>query len=154
MKKLLVLTLFLFSSLAFAAPVETLDDMTPEQEKRYRQLIAELRCLVCMNQSLADSNAELAVDMRNEVHKKVVSGQANQEIVDFLVERYGDFVRYRPPVNATTVLLWFGPLILLVIGAIVLIKNNKKKRATASLSEEQHEKAKRLLDTISEENNS
>ncbi|MDH5436877.1 MAG: cytochrome c-type biogenesis protein CcmH, partial [Gammaproteobacteria bacterium] len=100
-----------------AMPVDTMNDLGPAEEQRYRNLIGELRCLVCQNQSLADSDAELAVDMRNEVHKKISAGKSNDEIIDFLVERYGDFVRYRPPVKATTFLLWFGPFLLLALGA-------------------------------------
>ena len=145
MKKLLTL-IFLCASLALqAAPVEILDDLKPVEQKRYRGLISELRCLVCQNQSLAESDAELAVDMRKEVHKKIAAGESDQEIVDFLVARYGDFVRYRPPVNATTLLLWFGPFALLALGAVFLIKNSKQKDSPKSLTSEQHTEAQRLL---------
>jgi len=85
------------------------------QEQRYNRLTAELRCMVCQNQSLADSHADLAQDMRNEVFRMLDAGRSDEEIVDFLVQRYGDFVLYRPPVSATTSLLWFGPPLLLAL---------------------------------------
>ncbi len=152
MKKLLVLFFLLVFQTVLAAPVENLEDLGPADEKRYRDLISELRCLVCQNQSLADSDAELALDMRKEVHKKVVAGESDQEIIDFLVARYGDFVRYRPPVNATTLLLWFGPFLLLALGAFVLMKNSKKKDSPEALTTEQHAEAQRLLKESDEDN--
>ena len=82
-------------------------------EARFQQLTTELRCLVCQNQSLADSHADLAQDLRAEVYRMVQAGQTNQQIVEFLVARYGDFVLYRPPVSRLTYALWFGPLLLL-----------------------------------------
>lgn len=86
----------------------------PEQAARYDKLAQELRCLVCQNQSLADSHADLAQDLRNEVYRMITSGKSDKEIIDFLVARYGDFVLYRPPVSPLTWLLWFGPALLLV----------------------------------------
>lgn len=152
MKKLLALIFLLAFQTIQAAPVENLEDLSPENEKRYRNLITELRCLVCQNQSLADSDAELAVDMREEVHKKVIAGKSDQEIVDFLVARYGDFVRYRPPIKATTLLLWFGPFLLLAIGAFVLMRNSKKKASSETLTAEQHAEAQRLLNESNKDN--
>ena len=87
----------------------------PGQAARYQRLTEELRCLVCQNQSLADSHADLAQDLRNEVYRMLVAGQSDREIVDFLVARYGEFVLYRPPVSPLTWLLWFGPALLLLI---------------------------------------
>lgn len=112
MRPVCALLLWLAASLAQAADTPfTFKDAT--EEARYQELIAELRCLVCQNQSLADSHADLAQDLRAEVHRMLQSGQTNREIVDFLVARYGEFVLYRPPVSATTYALWFGPLLLL-----------------------------------------
>src|SRR5207245_11469173 len=85
----------------------------PALEQRVMTLAAELRCLVCQNQTLADSNAPLAEDLRNQVREKMRQGASDSEIVDYMVARYGDFVLYRPPVKATTLMLWFGPLLLL-----------------------------------------
>ena len=99
-----------------------------EQLERYKQLIYELRCLVCQNQNLADSNADLAADLRREVHRIILEGKSNQEVIDFMVARYGDFVLYRPPLKAKTVLLWSGPFVL-GLGALVLLLMHLRRRA-------------------------
>jgi cytochrome c-type biogenesis protein CcmH len=91
-----------------------------EQEARFNQLTAELRCLVCQNQNLADSDAPLAHDLRDEIYKMMMSGQSNEQIKNFLVERYGDFVLYKPPLKSNTVVLWALPIALLLIGALVV----------------------------------
>ena len=112
MKPALALWLWLAAVSAQAADTPfTFKDAS--EEARYQQLTAELRCLVCQNQSLADSHADLAQDLRAEVYRMVEAGQSNQQIVDFLVARYGDFVLYRPPVSRLTYALWFGPMLLL-----------------------------------------
>jgi cytochrome c-type biogenesis protein CcmH len=95
-----------------AAPVA--DD--PLLEARMLAITAELRCLVCQNQSIADSHADLAVDLRRQVREMLVKGASNQQIIDYMTARYGDFVLYRPPVKKTTALLWFGPPVLLLVG--------------------------------------
>jgi cytochrome c-type biogenesis protein CcmH len=100
----------------------------PVLEKRVMTLAEELRCLVCQNQTLADSNAPLAEDLRNQVREKMRQGKSDAEVVDFLVERYGDFVLYRPPLKATTILLWFGPLLLLAVGFAVLLRRVHRRR--------------------------
>jgi cytochrome c-type biogenesis protein CcmH len=100
----------------------------PALEKRVMSLAEELRCLVCQNQTLADSNAPLAEDLRNQVREKMRQGKSDKEVVDFLVERYGDFVLYRPPLKATTVLLWFGPMLLLAVGFAVLFRRLLRRR--------------------------
>ena len=100
------------ATLAFAQPAPDL-----AFEQRLKKLESELRCLVCQNQTLADSNAGLADDLRREVRTLAVAGKSDQEIRDYLVARYGDFVLYDPPVKSTTWLLWFGPFALLVVGA-------------------------------------
>lgn len=91
-----------------------------EIEDRLKVLSTELRCLVCQNSTLADSDAELAQDLRNEIRTLMQEGKTDAEVVDYLVERYGDFIRFRPPVNASTAFLWFGPFVLLIIGGIAL----------------------------------
>ena len=96
-------------------------------EGSYYLLIEEIRCLVCQNQSLADSNAPLAQDLRNEVFKMIQTNKSNNEIMEFLVERYGDFVLYRPPLKKNTWLLWFGPFLFLVIGFFVAVFVIKKQ---------------------------
>jgi cytochrome c-type biogenesis protein CcmH len=93
----------------------------PVLEARVMKIAAELRCLVCQNQTIADSHADLAIDLRNQVREMLKKGQSQAEIVDYMTARYGDFVLYRPPVKSTTALLWFGPAVLLVGGLAVLI---------------------------------
>jgi cytochrome c biogenesis protein CcmG/thiol:disulfide interchange protein DsbE len=119
----------------------------PVLEKRVMTLAEELRCLVCQNQTLAESNAPLAEDLRNQVREKMREGKSDREVVDFLVERYGDFVLYRPPLKATTVLLWFGPLLLLAIGFAVLLRRVRRLRAAEEpgISDADRKRAAELL---------
>ncbi|HEY6241711.1 MAG TPA: cytochrome c-type biogenesis protein [Burkholderiales bacterium] len=105
----------------------------PALEQRVMALSSELRCLVCQNQTLADSNADLATDLRNQVRERMRQGSSDAEIIDFMVARYGDFVLYRPPLKATTFLLWFGPLILLAAGFIVLLRRVLRRRPARDL---------------------
>ncbi len=134
--------LFLFLLLAVTpalAGVEVRQFPDPRLETRYQRLIEELRCLVCQNQSLADSNADLAEDLRGEVYTMLLAGKNDRQIIDFLVNRYGDFVLYRPPLKTTTVLLWFGPFIALALGvfALWLLTRSRRPQAPAALSEEE-----------------
>jgi cytochrome c-type biogenesis protein CcmH len=127
-----------------AAPMA--DD--PKLEARLVDISQELRCLVCQNESLASSHAELADDLRQEVRELIRSGKSDQEIKDFLVARYGDFVLYRPEVKPLTWVLWFGPFLLLVVAAIFLSVYLRQRRALAApagLSDEERERAKQLL---------
>ena len=119
-----------------------------EQQSRYHRLIDELRCLVCQNQNVADSNAGLAQDLRNRTYQMIVSGQTDQHILDYMTERYGDFVLYRPPLNPLTLFLWFGPVIFLTAVAISfwIYFRRSKNRSTSRLSSEERQKAWRLLD--------
>lgn len=102
---------------------------TPAQEADYRELIGKLRCLVCQNESLAGSQADLAQDLRQEVYDMMREGKAHDEIVEFLVARYGDFVLYQPPVKPSTYLLWFGPFVLIAIGGILLVRALRRQGA-------------------------
>ncbi len=120
----------------------------PKLEARLVDISQELRCLVCQNESLASSHAELADDLRQEVRELIRSGKSDQEIKDFLVSRYGDFVLYRPEVKPLTWVLWFGPFLLLLIAAIFLGMYLRQRRAIAAsvaLSDEARERAKQLL---------
>ena len=99
---------------------EPLEFESAEEADRFNALTAELRCLVCQNQTLADSDAQLAQDLRQEVYNLMASGKTNEEIKSFLVERYGEFVLYRPTLETNTMLLWFMPILLLIIGGAVL----------------------------------
>jgi cytochrome c-type biogenesis protein CcmH len=130
--------LFAFLLLAVSAACSLAKEAAPAAadpalEQRVMALSAELRCLVCQNQTIADSNAPLAEDLRNQVREKMRQGVSNAEIVDFMVARYGDFVLYRPPLKLTTVLLWFGPLLLLAGGFVVLLRRVLRRRPAQEL---------------------
>jgi len=117
-------------------------------EKRLVAISSELRCLVCQNESLAGSNAELAHDLRREIRGLIQAGKSDGEIMDFMVSRYGDFVRYRPPLKGTTLLLWFGPGLLLVGGIgglIVFLRRRTRLLADTPLSNAEAREAARLL---------
>lgn len=116
-------------------------------QDRYNVLLEEIRCLVCQNQSLADSNADLAQDLRDEIQQQLFAGKDDNEITQFLVERYGDFVLYRPPLQKNTWLLWFGPFLFLFFGvliAIVIIRKQSKE-TTTQLSNEEQQRITKLL---------
>ena len=100
----------------------------PVLEKRVDAVSSELRCLVCQNQTIADSHAELAIDLKNQVRDMLRSGNTNEEVVNYMVDRYGDFVRYKPPMKPTTYFLWFGPALLVLIGLSVLFITLRKRR--------------------------
>ena len=121
----------------------------PELEARVLAIAEELRCLVCQNETIAASQADLAVDLRKQIRIKLQAGQSQREILDFMVERYGDFVLYRPPFKARTLLLWVGPFVLLVIAAVVMAVNVRRRRRAAMAqdwSEAQQRRARALLD--------
>lgn len=146
MRWLLVIIL-LIPCLAAAEEARPLAD-NPQAEARLKQLAVDLRCLVCQNQTLADSNAPLAEDLRQEVREMIAKDMSDKDIIDFLVARYGDFVLYRPPLKATTTLLWLGPFLLLIAGATTLVlalRRRQKKLADVSLSEEERNRVARLL---------
>jgi cytochrome c-type biogenesis protein CcmH len=117
------------------------------EEEHFKDLIEELRCLVCQNQSLADSDAELAHDLRAEVYDMVQAGKNDEEIVEFLVARYGDFVLYDPPLKPSTYLIWFGPFVLLLIAALLLFRSirRQQKVPAAEISAEERERLNALL---------
>jgi len=131
-------------ALAKEAPPAAQD---PVLEQRVMAISGELRCLVCQNQTIADSNAELAADLRNEVREKIRQGESDREIIDFMVERYGDFVLYRPPFKATTLLLWLGPLLLLAAGLAILFRRlaHPRVKGDVELTADERERARRLL---------
>ena len=120
----------------------------PALEARVMAVSEELRCLVCQNQTIADSHADLAVDLRNQIRSKLQAGESERQIKDFMVERYGDFVLYRPPLKATTVLLWVGPFALLALAAFTLwrtIRQRAQRLASAPPSDADLARARRLL---------
>lgn len=123
----------IISGFAYAG-IEVAQFATPEQEQTYKVLTNELRCLVCQNQNIADSNAPLAKDLRVEIRKMIRQGKNKQQIIDFMVARYGDFVLYRPPFRPYTLVLWLGPFVGLVLALYILIRLIRK-RSTASVDE-------------------
>ncbi|MGB5650122.1 MAG: cytochrome c-type biogenesis protein [Sedimenticolaceae bacterium] len=131
---LILAILGMLLTLSVQARVEVLSFDTPEHEERYNKLIAELRCLVCQNQNLADSNAELAVDLRRKTYEMVKQDKSEKEIAGYMVERYGEFVLYRPPLNSNTLLLWGGPLIILLIGVSLLVRTIRRRRAEQGIN--------------------
>ncbi len=129
-----------------AQAVPLADD--PEMQARLKRLEYELRCLVCQAESIAESHSEFAQDIRREVARMMKEGMSDQEIRQFLVDRYGDFILFRPPVNTTTAMLWLGPLVLFVIGAIVvgaILSRRRRPEADVTLSAEDHRRASSLL---------
>jgi len=149
MKSFILALALMLGSSAMAANIEVYKFEDPEQEEIYKDLIGELRCLVCQNQNIADSNAELAQDMRRKTYELVKSGKDKREVADFMADRYGDFVLYKPRFNATTALLWVGPFLLFFIAIWLMLRTIRVRRAdneTATLSQEQLKEASKLLD--------
>ena len=140
----ILLTLPMIVQAKEAAP--TSDD--PALEQRLMNLATELRCLVCQNQSLADSHADLAIDLRNQVREQMKAGKTDDEIRAWLTQRYGDFVLYRPPVRSTTALLWFGPFLLLLVGLAGLglyLRRRRQVIGQPQFTNEEHARAQALL---------
>ena len=145
-----LLLLSLLTLVTFTVSAREAAPLAPDEatEKRLVAISSELRCLVCQNESLSGSHAELANDLRREIRTLISDGKSDSEIMDFMVSRYGDFVRYRPPLKGTTLLLWFGPGLLLVggLGALVLyLRRRDKALVEAPLSSEEQRQAERLL---------
>ncbi len=153
MRKFLLISLVLLGvSLVMPvwAGIETHEFDNPKQEALYNQLIDELRCLVCQNQNLADSNAELAVDLRKQVYKMVTENNASRDdVVDYMVTRYGDFVLYNPPVKPLTAMLWAGPALLLFLGVVLLwrVVVRTRKQPDSQLDESERSKVKKILES-------
>ena len=147
MLRLLALLLLAFATAAAPAKEAAPAAQDPVLEKRMMALAEELRCLVCQNQTLADSNAPLAGDLRNQMREKMRLGASDAEIVDYMVARYGDFVLYRPPFKLATVLLWFGPLLLVAGGFAVLVRRvlHRRPERDLEMSGSERKRAAELL---------
>jgi cytochrome c-type biogenesis protein CcmH len=153
MKRLIAL-LMLALPLAVLAADATPTDLDPVAAKRAVDISAQLRCLVCQNQSIAESNAELAVDLRRQVNEQIKAGKTDREIVDFMVDRYGEFVLYKPPFNMTTLLLWLGPLALAVLAIVAFVRTLRaRNRAIVQrpLTDAERAEAERMLAQVSKE---
>ena len=154
----LVFTLFL--SLPAQAKVAPNTSADPALEARMMVIAEELRCLVCQNETIAASHADLAVDLKNQIRIKLTQGQSQKQILDFMVERYGDFVLYRPPLKTTTALLWIGPFVLMGIAVALMVLNVKRRRRNAvqggqaALSDSDIARARQMLSDAPDAQNS
>jgi cytochrome c-type biogenesis protein CcmH len=146
----LALALLLVAGSAVAV-IETYDFSDPELESRYQQLSAELRCPKCQNQNIADSNAPISQDLRKLLYQQLEQGASDQEILDYMVARYGEFVRYRPSFSGATAILWLAPALLLLAAVVVVFLSLRSRRdtrttTTATLSDEDQQQLQALLD--------
>jgi cytochrome c-type biogenesis protein CcmH len=154
----------LFASAALAlgllasahAAIDTFEFDSEAERQRYRNLIEELRCPKCQNQNIADSDAPIAMDLRGEIYRLLEEGKSNEQIIDFLVSRYGDFVLYKPPLTSRTLLLWYGPAGLLlvgfgVLGVIVLRSRKQKARGDSGLTLDEQQRLDALLKQASQD---
>lgn len=145
--RMLLFIFMMLPAIAMAMNPADTAGMDAAQEARYRVLIQELRCLVCQNQNIADSDAPLAEDLRSQVRRQILAGESNAQITEYLTQRYGDFVLYNPPFKAITLLLWLGPvvLVLLALGMAYLFTRRSRKASPGS-TELDAEKLRKLLD--------
>ena len=127
-KTWLFLTALLFSSMAFSS-IDALNFSSPQQESDYHQLTQSLRCPQCQNNNIADSNATIAVDMRGKVFELLQEGKSKNDVVDYMVARYGNFVTYDPPIIASTLVLWIAPLLLVLLGVVFLLRRKPKAQS-------------------------
>lgn len=150
MRLVLFFAMALILTPLYAAPVVTYEFASSKQEALFNKLSNELRCLVCQNQAISDSNAELARDLRDEIYGMLQKGMSEEEIVEFMVVRYGDFVLYNPPMKPMTWLLWFGPAFALIAGFyfVIRIVKRQKKAAVAEMSSEEIDRLKALQSEV------
>jgi len=145
MKRLMLLLVGMMLSASVWAAIDTLSFDSPQQEAQYRDLTASLRCPKCQNNSIADSNAMIAADMRKKVYTLMKQGQSRQQIIDYMVARYGNFVTYAPPVTPSTVILWAGPAIFVVLGALVIILRSRRNSASHALDTREQQRLAAIL---------
>jgi len=148
----LLLLVFGAAPLPAAVTLESFTFPTQAQEQHFKDLIGQLRCLVCQNETLAESDADLAHDLRAEVYEIMKSGKSDQEVIDFLVKRYGDFVLYKPPVKPSTYLIWYGPFVLLAIAALLLVRAVGRQRQVQepAISAEDRKRLDGILGAVAE----
>ena len=154
--KRIALSLLLLAGVAFSTIAQTAQPAVadPVLEERVMNMARELRCLVCQNETLADSRADLAIDLRNQIREQMKAGKSDKEIIAFMTERYGKFILFRPPVDPTTYLLWFGPFVLLLGGLLFLFRYVKQRRVLIleqPLSDDERRRAETLLKTSGKE---
>jgi cytochrome c-type biogenesis protein CcmH len=150
----LALAAFLFQALIAFGQADEIAKPDPATEARLKLLAEELRCLVCQNQTIADSNAPLALDLRNQIRSQIAQGRSDSQIRDYMVERYGDFVLYRPPFKASTAFLWGGPFALLLAGGLVywtMVRRRRDAPTAEPVPKERRAKVAKLLESGSED---
>lgn len=150
MRAMIVLLLLAFATFSLAAKEAAPLAQDEAVEKRLVDISSELRCLVCQNESLSGSHAELAYDLRHEIRSMIKDGKSDTEIMDFMVDRYGDFVRYRPPLKGSTLLLWFGPGLFMVVGVgglLLYLRRRNRAINDTPLSADEQRQADSLLQT-------
>lgn len=151
MTKLRYFLTALFLSFSAQAAIDALNFTSMQQEKDYHSLTQELRCPQCQNNNIADSNASIAVDMRAKVYELLQKGQNKQQIIDYMVERYGNFVSYNPPVTGSTIILWIAPLALMILGVVIVLRRKSglsgksAVEAQPNLTQEQQKRLEELL---------
>jgi cytochrome c-type biogenesis protein CcmH len=151
LRYLLCISVVMVLSREALAVIETYEFSEPALQLRYQQLSAELRCPKCQNQNIADSNAPIAQDLRKQLHRQLEEGASDEAILEYMVARYGEFVRYRPGFSGATAILWLAPILLLMAACVVLVLTLRAKRETVSrasgaLSGDEQERLKTLLD--------
>lgn len=149
MLRYLLLSVLLLSPLVHSA-IDVFEFDTDAQRERYRVLVEELRCPKCQNQNLAGSNSEISIDLRRELHRMLLAGKSDDEIKAFMVDRYGEFVLYRPPLKHSTLVLWLLPVGLLVIGAstiLLILRQRRKVKSEPSLSSADQDRLKSILES-------
>ncbi len=147
LRSLMISLLMSFSLSAIAVQIEFHTFENEQREKLYLDLIAELRCVKCQNQNLAESNAELATDMREKTYEMVVEGKSREDVVNYMTARYGDFVLYKPPFKSKTILLWVGPPLLLFLSLFMILRIVRKqsKQAPKQLSDDERDSVRSML---------
>ena len=146
MIRLMTLVLLLGTALSASSAIDAYPFPSDELQHRYDALIKELRCPQCLNTNLAGSDAMIARDLRREVHRLLLEGKSDREILNFMYERYGDFILYRPRVGINTIFLWFGPLVLLALAALIFIRLVRSGGEPAALEVAEKERLQRLLE--------
>ncbi|GEA49609.1 cytochrome C biogenesis protein CcmH [Vibrio inusitatus NBRC 102082] len=154
MKKwLIALVASMMMSMTAFAVIEIHEFDSPEQEQQFHELNQTLRCPKCQNNTIGDSNAELALDLREKVYEMTKEGKSKQEIVDYMVARYGNFVTYQPPFTAATAILWLGPLCVVLIGFGFILTRSRRKPAKAAKSTPLSAEEQQRLDALLKEDN-
>ena len=143
-KCLMVISGMLLTTSVWAA-IDTYHFSSVEQEEQYRQLTQSLRCPKCQNNSIADSSAMIAADMREKVYQLMEQGQSRQQIIDYMVARYGNFVTYEPPVTPSTLILWLGPLLFVIAGGVVIFLRAKRQPQAVKLSREEQQRLAKVI---------